>query len=312
MNVKVCDIDCMCVKCLMADRDAHLAAQGKDLAKFAVQENAATVTRTRYAKPGQRAGDGFVRLVSPAQVRFIKNLMRDRDMSNLVCLPGSEDIEKMSLRGARDLIDRLLACPMKEVSPVTRSPFDTKPAVRMASNKQVFWILQNSVTKDVRNAPADVVAAIDLAQQSSDAASLTRDSDGSSDTVPFAIAKAALDYLFNAPYKPREVAAPTKTVGDGIYLVNGDVFKVQTAHHGSGKKYAKKLDMETGCFEYASGAITGIKPEHSITQTQALEIVKGLRANMETLSHCFACGRPLTKETSMERGMGEHCYNKLV
>ena len=308
----VCSPDCMCVKCLMADMDAHLAKIGYTPTKFQVTDaEKNTSVRTRYAKPGQRAGYGTVRLVSPAQVRYIKGLMRERDTTNLIRLPGSEDIEKMSLRGARDLIDRLLGCPMKAVEPKTNSPFDAAPAVRMASNKQVYWLIKTGSEKDLRNAPTYVIDAVELARTVEGVSALTRDSQGTNTTVPAEVAKSALDYLFKAPYAPREVKPVTETVREGIYCVEGTVFKVQTAHHGSGKRYAKRLDLETGTFTYATGAIDRIKPEHAITQAQALEVVTSLRQTLSTLEHCFVCGRELTDETSMERGIGPVCYGKL-
>lgn len=109
--------DCLCGKCCEADMNAFLRAQGINPDKYNDRRNGEDVTavRTRYAKPGTSCGNGVVRTVSAAQVRYIKGLMAERDTTNLVRLPGSEDIENMSLRGARDLIDRLLACPRAQV-----------------------------------------------------------------------------------------------------------------------------------------------------------------------------------------------------
>lgn len=95
--------------------------------------------RTRYAKPGQKCGRGRVRLVSPKQVAFIRRLMAEKDTRNLVRLPGSEDIESMSLKGATDLIDRLLACPGKKVpAGAAGVPGATH---RPASQKQMKYIV---------------------------------------------------------------------------------------------------------------------------------------------------------------------------
>lgn len=106
------DADCMCVPCLVADMDSHLAAQGVDAMKYRdPSDGKSEGSRTRYAQPGQTCGSGVVRLVSPKQVKYITRLLAERDTSKLVRLPGSENIEQMSLRGACDLIERLIACP---------------------------------------------------------------------------------------------------------------------------------------------------------------------------------------------------------
>lgn len=106
------DDDCMCVPCMMADMDAALVEQGLDPAKYRdPSDGKGSAERTRYATPGTACGRGVVRLLSPKQVAFIKRLMVERDTSNLTRLPGSENIERMSLRGASDLIEKLLACP---------------------------------------------------------------------------------------------------------------------------------------------------------------------------------------------------------
>lgn len=106
------DTDCMCVTCMVEDMDAYLATQGTEISWHAAEmARRATGERTRYAAPGTACGTGVVRQVSDRQVRFIKRLLAERDTTNLVRLPGSENVEHMSLRGARDLIDRLLSCP---------------------------------------------------------------------------------------------------------------------------------------------------------------------------------------------------------
>lgn len=105
------DVEEFCLKCMDDELNEIAAERGIKFASFEMPSGQPESVRTRYAKPGTACGNGVVRLVTPAQVRYIKRLLAERDTRNLVRLPGSEDIENMSLRGARDLIDRLLGCP---------------------------------------------------------------------------------------------------------------------------------------------------------------------------------------------------------
>lgn len=127
--------DCLCPSCLEADFNAHViktfgqATLDRVMAKTYDMYGVGSV-RTRYAKPGQSLGHGKrVRKVSEKQVRFMRHLFATRDTSKLTRLPGSEDIENMSLRGARDLIECLLECPELPGTP-------TEP---MATEKQVAF-----------------------------------------------------------------------------------------------------------------------------------------------------------------------------
>lgn len=266
------DADCMCVPCMMADMDAALIEQGLDPAKYRDSRDAmSTSERTRYATPGAQCGRGVVRLLSPRQVAFIKRLMAERDTSNLVRLPGSENIERMSLRGASDLIEKLLACP--------ELPAAERPSP-LATPAQVNYALSLCNRKGME------LTRSELASQSKRDISIT------------------IDKLKKLPDRPIEVKVAAELEA-GIYLLNDTVYKVQRAVHGSGRMYAKMLDKETGRFEYASGAVKSIKPEHKMTLDQAKEYgaIYGV---------CCACGRTLTDENSIEQGIGPVCIKKFA
>lgn len=300
------DENCYCVPCMVRDMDATIAANGLDVAKYHTPDDTRdTSVRTRYAKPGQKVGRGYVRKLSQKQVRFIKSLLSERDTSRLVRLPGSEDIEDMSLAGARDLIDRLLSCPeLPKAAKKTETP---------ATENQLNTLIKMMGLKNANGAPIIAAMGIEKAR------------DGRKDEISFTEAKAAISFLINdAPWLPREAQnkPPTnksnkpentsrKEVEKGLYLVDGDVYKVQIAVHGSGKPYAKKLDFQTGKFEYANGAIYNVNFRAPMTKEEAQEIAKKYRSNVELESYCFICGLPLTDETSMDRGIGPICWSKL-
>lgn len=105
----------------------------------------------------------------------------------------------------------------------------------------------------------------------------------------------------------------TETLEDGFYVLNEEVYKVIVAVHGSGRKYAKRLDKETGVWERARGAVFNLRPEHKMTLDQALEVAKAVSSNPESrlYGRCFRCGLPLTKDESIERMMGDWCAGQF-
>ena len=110
--------------------------------------------------------------------------------------------------------------------------------------------------------------------------------------------------------KVRELrkARPVVEIEDGMYILDGVVYKVQHAVHGSGRQYAKRLVAgspgERASFEYAPGVIRKLRPEHRMTMDQAKEWGA-------LYGTCCQCGRVLTNEDSIEAGIGPICASKL-
>lgn len=109
----------------------------------------------------------------------------------------------------------------------------------------------------------------------------------------------------------RELRAvrPAAEIEDGMYLLDGMIYKVQHAVHGSGRQYAKRLVPpeqrgQRAEFVYAPGAAARLAPEHRMTVEQAREFGA-------LYGTCVRCGRVLTREDSIERMMGEVCASKL-
>lgn len=270
---------CLCPPCMLADMDRVMIENGIDPANYSDNRNGETVEseRTRYATPGTRCGNGYVRLVSDKQVRFIKSLMASRDISGLRFLPGSENIERMSLAGARDLISKLMECPEKKGV--------AAPVAEKASEKQVAF-LTNLLAE--RTFP--------------DADSIDPSTIGKRD------ASQLINRLMSAPKKPvvtapASVSAPESTVSlEGMHMYQERIFKVQKAVHGSGNLYAKEL--VNGSFVYAPGAIRSLSADTKMTLEQAKEygVLYGV---------CCVCAKTLTDEKSIEAGVGPVCAKKF-
>src|SRR5690554_3742006 len=104
-------------------------------------------------------------------------------------------------------------------------------------------------------------------------------------------------------------AQPAVGIEDGMYVLDGTIYKVQHAVHGSGNQYAKRLvppAQEGGraTFEYAPGVVRKLRPEHRMTMEQAKEFGA-------LYGTCCQCGRDLTNEDSTEAGIGPICGSKV-
>lgn len=115
------------------------------------------------------------------------------------------------------------------------------------------------------------------------------------------ISKATASDRIGKLFKMPDVAS-AEDLEIGMYRVDGEIFKVQRAVHGSGHLYAKRL-TEDG-FEYATGAIRKIKASDRMTLDEAKEY--GRLTNT-----CCQCGRTLTDETSIAEGIGPVCAGKI-
>ena len=102
-------------------------------------------------------------------------------------------------------------------------------------------------------------------------------------------------------------------IEDGIYRYRGEIYKVIHAVHGSGFQYAKKLiktfhpegHPRAGCpkgdFEKADGIVFKLTPDMMLPLEEAVQFGK-------IYGFCVRCGKTLTREDSIERGMGSKCY----
>jgi hypothetical protein len=78
----------------------------------------------------------------------------------------------------------------------------------------------------------------------------------------------------------------------------GEIFKVQKS--ASGNFYAKKLNASGRGFTYAQGAISTLSDSDKMTLEQAMEF--GVLTG-----NCCVCGRELTDQASVSRGIGPVC-----
>lgn len=266
--------ECFCSRCCDEELNTIAAERGIVWGAGEIAGTTAAV-RTRYAKPGQACGAGVVRHVSPAQVAYLKRLMAERDTSNLKRLPGSENIERMSLAGARDLIEKLLGCPKRT------------NYVRPATPGQLSFIrslIERKGAPDV----ADSITTFDGASK-------------------------AIEILKQMSDKPKAPGATGSTptaveLTVGIYRHNdGRIVQAKPNRQGT-RMYGKLYDSAGRCWVYEPGLLRGLTEAHRMT----LEECKALSVE---LGACCMCGCELTATVDgvppSERYIGPICKAKI-
>jgi len=112
-----------------------------------------------------------------------------------------------------------------------------------------------------------------------------------------------IDSLRSFPYAPREsrTTAPVVALEVGVYFKEGVVYRVKVSQ-SSGRPYATKL--VGGSFQYDPSYIRAISADDKMTLEQACDY--GIQFGV-----CCACGRELTDEVSVARGIGPVCARRF-
>lgn len=107
----------------------------------------------------------------------------------------------------------------------------------------------------------------------------------------------------------RRPAPGAEELADGTYILDGDIYKVRHAVHGSGRQYASLLVPPAAEGEDATWEYKGQAPLRLLTAEHLLtpELAKKYGA---LYGVCVRCGRVLTREDSIDRMMGSTCWGK--
>lgn len=267
---------------MMAELDAIARNIGITFDHASEQANGDFSQRTRYAKPGQRCGRGRVRKISEAQLSFLLRLFKTKDVSKLVRLPGSEDIYNMSLAGARDLIDRLLACPDLPKEKVAPRPA-TEPMVKFVQS----LLHSKEITEEYATTVRDALSA----------------------GLTFADAKSFIETMKALPAKTvkAEVSdfwskVASIPAGGYAFEIDGTVKFYVVRESRSGRKYLNaKASNDTFPMKWSTAMVEKLTDEETRKAAGALYGVE--------LGICCKCQRELTSEYR-HLGVGPICINK--
>lgn len=270
-----------CGKCKQLDvtidhvRECYFARPD---AEVAVAENEGTVPRR---------GENF--FVTASQQRLYDTAEEDNKYWANSKTQYAKEEQEADDRVARGKVDFSVGSQRTAAPKQTRQA-DSQPPVKPASEKQLKFIA------DLRERKGkEPLAFTGTSRQASE--EITR--------------LQGLPNVQRSPaYKHEE---PKVDIEDGIYRYKGDIYKVIHAVHGSGFQYAKRLvktfhpddHPKAGCpkgdFVEAKGIVFKLKAEMMLPLEEAVEFGK-------LYGFCVRCGKTLTREDSIERGMGSKCY----
>lgn len=145
-------------------------------------------------------------------------------------------------------------------------------------------------------------------------------------TVEFAkLPKAdASDLITQLKAQPRaQVAKPdprVKITEDGMYCLDGVIYKVQVNYHGSGKLTVKRLIVESEAIRDGNELIKAASVYYRTESEPAIKFRLSPSDRMSTeqaakfgdlYGCCVRCGSVLTDQDSINRGMGPICAGQI-
>lgn len=153
-----------------------------------------------------------------------------------------------------------------------------------ASDKQIAFI-------------RSLMVQVGVPQAEADAADFTG--------VDVKTASATIDALMDTKKKQAAARPASAEAPEGIHYFDGRVFKVQVAHHGSGKIYAKSLNPNNGEWVYE-----GRSPLRNLSASTLMTVEQAAEFG-HLYGICARCGAVLTDEGSISRGMGPYCAKQF-
>ena len=247
---------------------------------------------------------------SEAQLRFLERLLSERPAYRDVMNLWPNNLAKLTKKAASKLIDEILE---EAPNPEVAAPAGIVVAAPVAATDVEAWL--EGLGRKVE--PDDVTPELAAA-----ATEWAKAWDGSFEFMVDMRAKARQGSLsqgmakgvlncWRADIQRRPKATKGKPAAevteDGMYRTpDGEIFKVQIAHHGSGNLYAKRLVVGggKGRFEYEAGAIRKLRPEWKMTLEEAKEFGR-------LYGVCCNCAAVLTDEDSIAAGIGPVCATKF-
>lgn len=250
---------------------------------------------------------------TPGELRFIERLLAERELIEVI---GGVNLNKVliekyhagtiSKRQARELGDWLKRCPYKGQRQVAGAA-----PVRPATPRQLENVVREGARRQVAGSGAARVAEIVRKATANE-------------PVSFDDASFALDVLFASKFAPRDRQQATKAPAEeGFYArtENGKrvFYKVQIAHHGSGRAYAKRLEVWEDAQRDANGRVVEAADVswelargvvHELTADQKLSLEEAA-AFGQLYGVCCCCAAILTDEKSIAAGIGPICATKL-
>ena len=190
-----------------------------------------TTFKTAGAPASNQYGQFTVRYASPAQQRYIRKLLDERDHQL-----GDLDPETVNVQRASHIIDQLLRSPVR--------PDKVAPA----SDKQLAYI---EALKFQRQGAEEYIRQFYEGYGSTKL------------TAPDA--KYLIDNLLKLPFIVRQVS-----VDVGAYRFNGELYSLRKSRE-SGRMHAYRFDSATNNWEFARGVAFELRPEMRLSLSEAMD-----------------------------------------
>lgn len=133
-----------------------------------------------------------------------------------------------------------------------------------------------------------------------------------SESITFDEASKAVGLLIKSPWKPREAKPAAvkhsgpKVTQPGMYRSGDDVFQVMWGNEEKTYLFAKIWDSETERFRFRQGAgdLYKLDPAGLMSFEDAAQFSR-------EISRCCVCSKRLTKQSSIDAGIGPICAGKM-
>jgi len=191
------------------------------------------------------------------------------------------------------------------------TPFDTPPATFVLSKRQATWLKHETAYRaamfrligDEDQAARVLAATFTVTDEAEFQTLLDRMRAANAEMQDQHSLTLARTYNEIFRYLNAQRNTGQDQLTEGLYDVGGDIYKIVKSKT-SNRLYAKILDMETGSFEYAAGAMKRI----DVRDRMSLDEAKAYGRRTGT---CVVCGRHLTNPVSVAEGIGPVCSGRV-
>ncbi len=260
--------------------------------------------------PGTRSGRGIVHGMSPAQKRFVLSLLSTKDTTELSTklLRGwtlnPTEVDSISKQHARPFIDALLSCPNKSVTAVKGDSVSGKKELN-GSPRQIEWL-----TAGINGKPS-LLSEKGFTSES-DISNLYIKHNYSAKSIIDALLKMKVSEVVKAEVtkaQEDEEYVPTKIIPGFYRDEDGTEWKVQFNKSETGMYALRKVTPKR--YEFVSGAIRDLTPEMFVSLNPLTITLDEAKAYGRKTGSCYMCGRVLTKQSSIDEGIGPICAGKF-
>ena len=294
--------DCECATCTATETVAvgmDLFRKARTLTPVTVAPAETKTLPSRHLMAGQKVGNGRVRKISERQEWFINKLIGERDLTDLKLATNQTleptELPYMGLPAAKALIEKLLGMPIKGTNSPVKESNETIPG----SPKQVDLIKKLAAERNLSESDIRIMLKAKPTARLLIDALFAMPKPSKAEQLKEEIAKASE----NEEYVPAKIIP-------GFYRDSeGQVWKVQFNKAQTGMYALKRINKRK--YEYTAGAINTLTVEMFVSLNPLDVTLEEAKAYGRKTGTCYMCSRELTKQESIDKGIGPICESKF-